>query len=794
MTLQERFVRAKRALFDKIYASLNREQREAVYTVKGPLLVLAGAGSGKTTVLVKRVAHIIRYGDAYYDTTMPASMTEEEVSALEMAMAYDDSLIAQILERYAVNPCPPWAILSITFTNKAANEMKERLAKALGTELTDLETWAGTFHSICVRILRRHGSVVELERNFTIYDTDDAKKVISQATKDLNIDDKMFPAKAVMNTISRAKDKLITPQELEIEVARSKDYRLTQIAKIYKLYQERLEEANAVDFDDIIMKTVKLLQEDDDARLFYQRRFRYVLIDEYQDTNRAQFELSALLSGYHRNLMVVGDDDQSIYRFRGATIENILQFDSGFTDAKVIKLEQNYRSTAVILDAANAVIENNIKRKGKTLWTAKKGGDKIGLAEVETQSDEGVYIAEKIMQLVRADKRAFSDFAVLYRMNAQSNSIEKVFSRSGIPYRVLGGTRFYDRKEIKDILAYLALVNNPDDDLRLTRIINEPKRKIGGVALDAIRDIASTEHCSMLTVIENAHKYTALARMVGKLHEFAALIQKLREIGENESLSELFKKTIDLTGYRAMLLAEGEEGKDRLENVEELISNAVEYEENNGGATLANFLEEVALVSDVDNYDKTADAVVMMTMHSAKGLEFPVVFLPGMENGMFPSMQALTEPEEMEEERRLAYVAITRARERLFLTHAKERLLYGQTQYNPLSKFVKEIPPLLLDRFDRGENRARAAYGNRGTPAYEPRVVGGIGKKPTVPPKPKVAVEIFSVGTTVSHPVFGKGMILSARNLGSDTLYEVAFDNVGTKKLMANMAKLKKVE
>ena len=605
MTLQERFVRAKRALFDKIYASLNREQREAVYTVKGPLLVLAGAGSGKTTVLVKRVAHIIRYGDAYYDTTMPASMTEEEVSALEMAMAYDDSLIAQILERYAVNPCPPWAILSITFTNKAANEMKERLAKALGTELTDLETWAGTFHSICVRILRRHGSVVGLERNFTIYDTDDAKKVISQATKDLNIDDKMFPAKAVMNTISRAKDKLITPQELEIEVARSKDYRLTQIAKIYKLYQERLEEANAVDFDDIIMKTVKLLQEDDDARLFYQRRFRYVLIDEYQDTNRAQFELSALLSGYHRNLMVVGDDDQSIYRFRGATIENILQFDSGFTDAKVIKLEQNYRSTAVILDAANAVIENNIKRKGKTLWTAKKGGDKIGLAEVETQSDEGVYIAEKIMQLVRADKRAFSDFAVLYRMNAQSNSIEKVFSRSGIPYRVLGGTRFYDRKEIKDILAYLALVNNPDDDLRLARIINEPKRKIGSVALDAIRDIASTEHCSMLTVIENAHKYTALARMVGKLHEFAALIQKLREIGENESLSELFKKTIDLTGYRAMLLAEGEEGKDRLENVEELISNAVEYEENNGGATLANFLEEVALVSDVDNYDKT---------------------------------------------------------------------------------------------------------------------------------------------------------------------------------------------
>ena len=794
MTLQERFIRAKRALFDKLYASLNREQREAVYTVKGPLLVLAGAGSGKTTVLVKRVAHIIRYGDAYYDTTMPATMTEEEVSALEMAMAYDDSLIAQILERYAVNPCPPWAILSITFTNKAANEMKERLAKALDTEPNDLEIWAGTFHSICVRILRRHGTAVGLERNFTIYDTDDAKKVITQAVKDLNIDDKMFPAKMVMNTISRAKDKLITPQELEIEVANSKDYRLTQIAKIYKLYQERLEEANAVDFDDIIMKTVKLFQEDDEARLFYQRRFRYVLIDEYQDTNRAQFELASLLSGYHRNLMVVGDDDQSIYRFRGATIENILQFDSGFVDAIVIKLEQNYRSTAVILDAANAVIQNNQKRKGKTLWTAKKGGEKIGLAEVETQNDEGVYIAEKIMQLVRSDKRAFSDFAVLYRMNAQSNNIEKVFSRSGIPYRVLGGTRFYDRKEIKDIMAYLALVNNPDDDLRLTRIINEPKRKIGSVALDAIRDIAVTERCSMLKVIENAHQYTALARMVGKLQEFASLIHTLREIGEKESLSELFRKTIDMTGYRAMLEAEGVEGKERLENVDELISNAVEYEENNPGSTLANFLEEVALVSDIDNYDKTADAVVMMTMHSAKGLEFPVVFLPGMENGMFPSVQALTEPEELEEERRLAYVAITRARERLFLTHAKERLLYGQTQYNPLSNFVKEIPLSLLDRFDSGENRAKAAYGNRAASAYEPRITGGIGKKAATPQKPKAAVETFAVGTSVSHPTFGNGVILSARNLGSDMLYEVAFDNFGTKKLMGNMAKLKKVE
>ena len=794
MTLQERFIRAKRALFDKIYASLNREQREAVYTVKGPLLVLAGAGSGKTTVLVKRVAHIIRYGDAYYDTTMPATMTEDEVSALEMAMAYDDSLIAQILERYAVNPCPPWAILSITFTNKAANEMKERLAKALDTEPNDLEIWAGTFHSICVRILRRHGSAVGLERNFTIYDTDDAKKVISQAVKDLNIDDKMLPVKEAMNRISRAKNALASPQEMQISAETSLEPQAKDAAKVYKLYQERLEEANAVDFDDIIMKTVKLLQEDDEARLFYQRRFRYVLIDEYQDTNRAQFELASLLSGYHRNLMVVGDDNQSIYRFRGATIENILQFDTNFKDAKVVKLEQNYRSTEVILEAANQVVSYNERRIDKKLRTDKKGGEKIGFAEVETQNDEGVYIAEKIMQLVRSDERAFSDFAVLYRMNAQSNNIEKVFSRSGIPYRVLGGARFYDRKEIKDIMAYLALVNNPDDDLRLKRIINEPKRKIGSVALDAIRDIAEIEHCSMLKVIEKADQYTALARFVDKLHAFASLIHVLREVSENESLSSLFRKTIEMTGYRKMLEDEQKEGKERLENVDELISNAVEYEENNPGATLANFLEEVALVSDIDNYDKTADAVVMMTMHSAKGLEFPVVFLPGMEEGLFPSERANWNVSEMEEERRLAYVAITRAKDRLFLTCTRDRLFYGKTQKNPVSRFVKEIPPSLIDRFDGGENRAKAAFGNRAAPVYEPRITGGIGKKTVAPQKPKVAVETFAVGTSVSHPTFGSGVILSARNLGSDMLYEVAFDNFGTKKLMGNMAKLKKVE
>ena len=787
MEFRERFLKAKRALFDKLYDTLNPEQREAVYTVDGPLLVLAGAGSGKTTVLVKRIAHIIRYGNAYYSEAMPDDISEAEVKALEGATQYDHEMIAGILERYAERPCPPWAVLAITFTNKAANEMKERLAKTLGIEVEALETWAGTFHSICVRILRRFGEEIGVARNFTIYDDDDMKRVVKNVLKELNLDDKMFPPKSVLGVISRAKDTLTTPLEFEAEIGN--DYRMKQIAKIYTAYQAKLEEANAVDFDDIIMKTVKLLRECDHVREFYQRRFRYVLIDEYQDTNGAQFELSRLLSGGYGNLMVVGDDDQSIYKFRGATIENILNFDKNFDKTRVIKLEQNYRSTQVILDAANAVIQNNEGRKGKTLWTAKKGGDRIASVTVDNQTDEGIYIAEKIMQLVRTENRKFSDFAVLYRMNAQSNAIEKAMTRAGVPYRVLGGTRFYERKEIKDMLAYLWLIHNPNDDLRLERIINEPKRKIGATTLTALRDIAAVEHISMLAVCERARSYTALGRTADRLVEFAALIAELREIADTASLSELFRSVIEKTGYRAMLENEGEEGKDRLENVEELVSNAVEYEENAEAATLANFLEEVALVADVDNYDREADAVVMMTMHSAKGLEFPVVFLPAMENGMFPSQSALASHEELEEERRLAYVAITRAKEKLFLLRAKERLLYGMTQFNQPSRFVKEIPPLLLDTSDSCEAPRARVSGI----SYQPKIVGGIGgvKKPQAP---KAPVERFTVGARVSHPVFGQGVVLSVRDLGSDTLYEVMFDTVGTKKLMGNMAKLKKVE
>ncbi len=793
--LTQRFIQAKRALFDRLYDGLNKEQRAAVYAVRGPLLVLAGAGSGKTTVLVKRIAHIIRYGAAYEDESRPAWVGEEEIAALEAAKSRPKEEIAVLLDRYAVQKTPSWAMLSITFTNKAAGEMKERLAKELGVEEESLEVWAGTFHSICVRILRRFGDRIGLERNFTIYDAEDSKRLFGAAMKELRIDDKMFPVKSVMNVISRAKDTLTAPEEF-ITLA-GKDYRLGQIGKIYQLYQEKLAEANAVDFDDIIMRTVDLLTRFDDVRDYYQNRFHYVSVDEYQDTNHAQFMLSVLLSGKYRNLMVVGDDDQSIYRFRGATVENILTFDKAFPDARVVKLEQNYRSTQVILDAANAVIGNNTTRHEKKLWTDKKGGDPIRLAELEDQTEEAVYISEQILQLVRKEKRSFSDFAVLYRANAQSGPIEKALTKSGVPYRVLAGTRFYDRKEIKDILAYLCLVNNPADDLRLLRIINEPKRKIGSVAIDTVSDIARSENVAMMTVIQNADRYPVLAKLAPRLKGFADLMDALQEAAQNEDLPTLFRKTVELSGYRAMLIAEGEEGKERLENVEELVNTAVEYEEEQEEATLSGYLEEVALVSDVDNYDKTADAVVLMTMHSAKGLEFPVVFLPGMENGMFPSMQSQSEPAEMEEERRLAYVAITRARERLFLTHAKQRLYYGQTQYNPLSRFVKEIPPACLDseesaRQPGGFFRPSARYGGAGERDGGRLSFGGA---PFQTPKPpKEPAEKFQVGDTVIHPTFGRGIVLSVREMGSDALYEVIFDTAGTKKLMGNMARLKRGE
>ncbi len=789
-SIQTRFLNAKRALFDKLYDNLNERQREAVYTVNGPLLILAGAGSGKTTVLANRISHIIKYGNAYYSDYVPAGMTEEKVASLENADSFSKEEIAQILSEYVTEPCPPWAILSITFTNKAANEMKERLAKLLNEEYAN-DIWAGTFHSVCLRILRKYGERLGYSSGFTIYDTDDSKKLISNCMNELQIDEKILPVKDVLKRISAQKNMLKTPEMFAPEC--EGDFKLKMVSSLYTLYQKKLKLANAVDFDDIIMQTVRLLSENNDVIDYYNRRFNYICVDEFQDTNFAQLEFVRLMSLAKKNIMVVGDDDQSIYKFRGATIENILNFEKTFKGAKIIKLEQNYRSTKNILNAANAVIKNNSMRRGKDLWTAGDEGDKIVVQKLENQNEEAKFIINKIMEMVIREKRKYSDFAILYRMNAQSNSIEQMFSRSGVAYRVVGGTRFYDRKEIKDIVSYLCVINNPQDNLRLRRIINEPKRKIGDATIRSIEGISDAQGISMFEVMENASMYPSICKSASKLRDFVNIIKELQEVSETEPLSVLFEKTIENTGYRQMLLNAGEEEADRLNNVRELVSNAVEYENSHEEATLGSFLEEAALLSDIDNYDSTSDAVSLMTIHSAKGLEFPVVFLPGMEEGLFPGTQSQMYPEEIEEERRLAYVAITRAKNKLFCTCARERLLFGRTQYNQISRFVSEIPD---EYIETDIARKTEAIADRMPKTKKNHISKEFYTKSAVLMNEKrgLGTEKFSAGDRVQHMMFGPGTIISASPKGSDICYEVAFDNVGTKKLMAAFARLKAIK
>ena len=808
----QKYLRAKRALFDKVYsARLNPEQRRAVFTINGPLLVLAGAGSGKTTVLVNRIAYLIKYGDAYFSEDVPHGLTPEAAEILESAIDMSASEIEEILPQFTTNPPAPWSVLAITFTNKAAGEIKDRLLRAFSDESVSSSVWSGTFHSVCLKILRRYGDSLGLREGFSIYDTDDKKRMLTHCMKDLGIDEKRLAVKAVANAISIAKDELKTPDDIEV----SRDPRSKDIITIYKLYQKRLMEYNAVDFDDIIMKTVELLENDTEVREYYQNKFKYVLVDEYQDTNYAQFVLTKLLSDKYRNIMVVGDDDQSIYKFRGATIENILNFDTTYPDATVIKLEQNYRSTGNILEAANAVIHNNDGRRDKKLWCDKGDGEKIILHEAEDQNDEGRYIIDRINAGIKRDGRKYSDYAVLYRINALGRSLQTGFAKSGVPYRVVGDMGFYDRKEVKDMMAYLSLAVSPSDNLRLKRIINEPKRKIGPTTVDAIEEIASAEGISMYEVVKSSANYTALAKSTEKLTAFASIIENVKEkkILPSEMISALFEDS----GYKAMLEAEGFEGEGKIENVNEFIGAAVEYETrcNSAGIdpTAPGFLEEISLVSDVDKYDETADAVVLMTVHAAKGLEFPIVFLAGMEDGIFPSQQNIGEAEEMSEERRLAYVAITRAKEMLYITHARNRMMYGKTTYNQLSRFVKDEMPKRLIFEDAPKRRERQSYGysygagNYGSGNYN----GGVNdrgssymselRRPVeITPKKReksgaaeYGIIRFSPGTRVHHDMFGDGLILSSRDMGGDVLYEVKFDNGQTKKLMATFAKLKKL-
>lgn len=798
----ERYLIAKRALFDRYYGSLNNEQREAIYHINNPLLILAGAGSGKTTVLVRRIAYIIRFGNAYFSDYVPFDLDPAHVTALEEAVKAElpREELEALLSEFANNPCPPWRILAITFTNKAAGEIKARLSAAFPEDpALSGSIWAGTFHSICMRILRRYSEAAGLREGFSVYDADDSKKAMQAVLKELNIDEKVLSHKTALTYISRAKEKMITPEAFEFEMGN--DYRMKAVKKAYEAYQKRLAASNALDFDDIICYTVRLLEENKEILQSYQSQFRYVSVDEYQDTNEAQFRLTALLSGGWRNLMVVGDDDQSIYKFRGATIANILNFDRVFSDAKVIRLEQNYRSTQTILDAANAVIAHNEGRKGKTLWTNRGRGKKIHLLNPEHQNAEARMIIDTIVRKVASEGLHYRDFAVLYRTNAQSNALEMAFARGAIPYRMLGGVRFSDRKEIRDLVAYLQLINNHEDQDRLLRIVNEPRRKLGDKTLAAVQEIAAVEGVSMFNVMERADEYMALSRSAATLIGFTKLISDLTDLSRVMALDDFVREVLVRTGYRQMIEDMGPEEAERLDNLDEFISNVVEYQNNTETPSLVEFLEETALVADVDRYDDTADAVVLMTIHSAKGLEFPQVFLPGFEEGLFPGLQTIMAgPEELEEERRLAYVAITRAKDELYILHTKSRMIYGRTGANPPSRFLAEIPQELLE-LPKNNNARTGATGFTGrnvatAPQYSSAHAAATERiaamqKPTAG---KEGLTVFSAGDRVWHALFGEGEILAVQKMGSDYLYEIAFDTKGTKKLMATYAKLKKIK
>lgn len=778
---EQRYIAARKKIIEEEFSFLNPEQRRAVMTVDGPLLLLAGAGSGKTTVLINRIANLIRYGVASECRYVPTDATEEDLAILEAGISDAARRIA------AVDPVEPWRIIAITFTNKAAEELKNRLERTLGPGAQDI--WAQTFHSACVRILRRDADRLGFTGSFTIYDTNDSASVIKKIIKDLDLDEKMFPYRYVLSVISKAKDEMLTPEEYLAQAKRSYDIRKTKVGEAYAEYVKRLREADAMDFDDLILNTVRLLQEHEDVRSYYQRKFQYVLVDEYQDTNNLQYLLASTLAGGYENICVVGDDDQSIYKFRGATIKNILDFEEQYKNARVIKLEQNYRSTGHILDAANAVISNNRERKGKKLWTSQDPGDRPTLHVAPNENEEAQYVADKILEAY-AQGTPWGEHAVLYRMNAQSNQIEYAFKRRGIPYRMFGGQKFFDRAEVKDVLAYLSVIANPADDLRLTRIINVPARGIGATSFDNAAELAQQQGKPIFEVIRAANDYPQLQRAAMKMRQFTVMIEELRAMSETTPLDELYDALMERTGYIAALQEKNTpENESKIENVKELKSNILAFIKDTGDTSLHGFLDEVALYTDLDTMEKDADCVVMMTIHSAKGLEFPTVFLVGAEEGIFPGIKAIGEHEEMEEERRLCYVAITRAMKKLYITCAQQRMLFGRTSSNRVSRFVEEIPAEHIEKgyVPRGYGYSDAPRGFEGSVQTKQRAVTPV--RPVITPASvKAAPPAFQKGEMVEHKSFGKGMILSMTPMGGDYLVEIAFDNVGTKRLMLKAA------
>ena len=788
--LQTEFCTLRDTYIEKQFGRLNEMQRRAVFTTSGPLLILAGAGSGKTTVLVNRIANLIRFGSAHGSSWTPRPAADEDLRALRTAIMTGTDVPAWLDDMMRCNTTRSWNIMAITFTNKAAGELKARLRSMLGDEEGD-EVFASTFHSACVRILRRYAEEIGWPRSFTIYDTDDAQRVMKAIYKEQSVDDKFYAVKAALGQIGRWKDQLVDPAAAaQDSVGKTK---LELAARLYAVYEKRLQEAGAFDFDGLIYHTVRLLQQHQEVRDYYRERYRYLLVDEYQDTSVAQFQLVSLLTGPAQNICVVGDDDQSIYRFRGATIENILSFEEQYPAAQVIRLEQNYRSTKAILKAANAVISHNRGRKGKTLWTENPSGNKIKIRQTGSESDEAAFVASQIFRLSQG--KSFANIAVLYRTNAQSNALEYAFQRNGIPYRIIGGMRFFDRAEVKDMLAYLCLINNRSDDLRLRRIINLPPRGIGAKTLETVNRLAAAEEMCLYSVVADAANYGPLEKVAGKLTAFSQLIEDLAELQDTLSLPDFYEEVLQRTGYQAMLEAKDDlESRTRLENVRELKSSIISYVENTDDPSLSGFLEEIALYTDLEQYDQGAEAVVLMTMHSAKGLEFDHVFLVGLEEGLFPSSRATTSAEELEEERRLCYVAITRAKLTLTITYARQRMLYGHTTYGRPSRFLSEIPPDCVD-----------APAPKPQPAYEPQRSSLYGDYDRYTPasgqrrekrreysslgaKPQGAKVQFAKGDMVVHRAFGRGMVLSVLPMGNDALLEIAFDEIGTKRLMANTA------
>ena len=813
MSTADRFIELRKRYIESRYGRLNREQLQATLTGRGAVLVLAGAGSGKTTVIVNRINNLLRFGDAYESQELWPDPSEEDVAELERIIKTGGQPSEGLARMLRTGNIRPWNILAITFTNKAAAQLKERIVAAVGEDGNDV--FASTFHSACVRFLRRDAQRLGWPQNFTIYDTDDSERVIKDICRDLGVNDKFYPARMLASRFSVIKDYMMTPDEYR----RTHQYEAETdtILQVYERYQKKLKDAGAFDFDDLIYFTVRLLEENEDVREYYHNRFKYIMVDEYQDTSHAQYRLVKLLANDDNNVFAVGDDDQSIYSFRGANIENILRFEKDFAPAKVIRLEQNYRSTSNILNCANSVIRNNSQRKGKELWTDASDGEKVEIRLCDDEVSEAAFVAQELM---KHNKQGipFSAHAVLYRTNAQSNAFETYFMRTGVPYKIVGALRFYDRAEIKDVMSYMAIVSQPSDDLRLKRIINRPSRKLGSTTVDNIEQIASGLGISMMEVMANASDFPSLSRALPAIRGFMDMYRRLCDAYAELGLGDFTDRMLDITGYREMLSEPGRENEARLENVNEFLSTVRLYENDNPEGDLAAFLEELALYSNMDDYDEDADRVSLMTIHSAKGLEFDYVYLAGMEEGIFPSERSSREGD-IEEERRLAYVGMTRARKELHMTHAGIRMLYGYSRRNRASRFLDEVDRRYVTEvgeerkknyLDRDYARANAfgsfyadhngsdTAGHRGQPAgqrMQNRPEELRSHISTVPLRNSASEEVtYAPGDLVEHRMFGRGTVISVTKVGNDSLIDIRFDRVGRKKAMAKYAPMKKME